>query len=154
MPMSNATASARLPGLARRLVDAGLAEPGLIAALSDEARDQQTPLVALLATRTKISEARLAEAAGEEFGLPILDLAAFDRDLLPKEHLNETLIRKHHALPILQRGSRLFVAISDPTNLSAPTSSSSPPALPSRRCWWSTTSSTGSSRTPSMPRWQ
>jgi hypothetical protein len=103
--MSNATASARLPGLARRLVDAGLAESGLIAALSEEARQQQTPLVALLATRTKISEARLAEAAGEEFGLPIFDLAAFDRDLLPKEHLNETLIRKHRALPLIKRGN-------------------------------------------------
>ncbi len=112
-------AAARLPGLARRLVDAGLAEPGLITALAEEAREQHTPLVALLATRTKISEARLAEAAGEEFGLPIFDLAAFDRDLLPKEHLNETLIRKHHALPLLQRGNRLFVAISDPTNLTA-----------------------------------
>ncbi|AGA34229.1 Type IV fimbrial assembly, ATPase PilB [Thioalkalivibrio nitratireducens DSM 14787] len=117
--MPNPVSSVRLPGLARRLVDAGLAETAAIAALVDEAREQQTPLVAMLATRTKIPEGRLAEAAGDEFGLPVFDLAAFDRDLLPKEHLIETLIRKHHALPLLQRGNRLFVAISDPTNLSA-----------------------------------
>jgi type IV pilus assembly protein PilB len=39
--------------------------------------------------------------------------------LLPKEHLIEPLMRKHHALPLLQRGNRLHIAISDPTNLSA-----------------------------------
>ena len=116
---NSVTAASRLPGLARRLVDAGLAEPSLIAALAEESREKRTPLVALLARRTKIPEARLAEAAGEEFGLPTLDLGAYDRELLPREHFNETLIRKHHALPLLQRGNRLFVAISDPTNLSA-----------------------------------
>jgi type IV pilus assembly protein PilB len=110
--------SVRLPGLARRLVDAGLADAGTIAALAEEARVQQTPLVGLLATRTNIPEARLAEAAGEEFGLPVLDLAAFDREQLPREHLIEALMRKHHAMPLLQRGNRLYVAISDPTNLS------------------------------------
>ncbi len=117
--MQNATASEHMPGLARRLVDAGLAPPDLMAAVSKEAREQKIPLMVLLATRTEIPEARLAQAAGEEFGLPVFDLGAFDRELLPREHLNEELIRKHHALPLLQRGNRLFVAISDPTNLHA-----------------------------------
>lgn len=116
--MLNPVSSVRLPGLARRLVDAGLTDANAIAALAEEAREQQIPLVGLLATRTNIPESRLAEAAGEEFGLPVLDLAAFDRELLPKDHLIETLIRKHHAMPLLQRGNRLYVAISDPTNLS------------------------------------
>jgi type IV pilus assembly protein PilB len=117
--MQNPYPSARLPGLARRLADAGLADSAHISALVDEAVEKQTPLVALLATRTNIPEDRLAEAAGEEFGLPVFDLDAFDRDLLPKEHLIEPLVRKHHALPLLQRGNRLHIAISDPTNLSA-----------------------------------
>ncbi len=117
--MQNPYPSARLPGLARRLADAGLADSAHISALVDEAVEKQTPLVALLATRTNIPEDRLAEAAGEEFGLPVFDLDAFDRDLLPKEHMIEPLVRKHHALPLLQRGNRLHVAISDPTNLSA-----------------------------------
>jgi type IV pilus assembly protein PilB len=117
--MLNASASEHMPGLARRLVDAGLAPPDLMANLAKEAREQKVPLVLLLATRTNIPEAQIAEAAGEEFGLPVFDLAAFDREFLPREHLNEELIRKHHALPLLQRGNRLFVAISDPTNLHA-----------------------------------
>jgi type IV pilus assembly protein PilB len=96
-----------------------LADSAHISALVDEAVEKQTPLVALLATRTNIPEDRLAEAAGEEFGLPVFDLDAFDRDLLPKEHLIEPLVRKHHALPLLQRGNRLHIASSDPTNLSA-----------------------------------
>ena len=117
--MATPLPTARLPGLARRLADAGLADQAQISALAKEAAETQTSLVGLLATKTRIPEARLAETACEEFGLPVLDLAAFDRDLMPKEHLIENLIRKHHALPILQRGSRLYVAIADPTNLSA-----------------------------------
>lgn len=117
--MSTPSPNSRLPGLARRLADSGLAEQSQISALAQEALEKQTSLVALVATRTRIPDARLAETASEEFGLPVLDLTALDRDLLPKEHFIENLIRKHHALPVLQRGNRLYVALADPTNLSA-----------------------------------
>jgi type IV pilus assembly protein PilB len=117
--MQEPSVAARLPGLARRLADAGLADSGQLAALVEEAGKGQVSLVELLATRTKIPQERLAQAASEEFGLPVFDLDAFDRELLPKEHLIEPLMRKHHALPLLQRGNRLHIAISDPTNLSA-----------------------------------
>jgi type IV pilus assembly protein PilB len=117
--MQKPSVSARLPGLARRLADAGLADSAQLAALVEEAGKSQVSLVELLATRTKIPEDRLAQAASEEFGLPVFDLDAFDRELLPKEHLIEPLMRKHHALPLLQRGNRLHIAVSDPTNLSA-----------------------------------
>jgi type IV pilus assembly protein PilB len=117
--MQKPSVSARLPGLARRLAEAGLADPAQLAALVEEAGESQGSLVELLATRTKIPEERLAQAASEEFGLPVFDLDAFDRELLPKEHLIEPLMRKHHALPLLQRGNRLHIAVSDPTNLSA-----------------------------------
>lgn len=33
--------------------------------------------------------------------------------------VDEKLVRKHHALPLYKRGNRLFVAVSDPTNLQA-----------------------------------
>ncbi|NOY67710.1 MAG: type IV-A pilus assembly ATPase PilB, partial [Gammaproteobacteria bacterium] len=33
--------------------------------------------------------------------------------------VDEKLVRKHNALPMLKRGNRLFIAISDPTNLQA-----------------------------------
>jgi len=56
---------------------------------------------------------------GSEFGMPIFDLSALDPESLPREHLSEELLRTQNAVPIAQRGSRLFVAISDPTNAEA-----------------------------------
>ncbi|WP_018864710.1 MULTISPECIES: type IV-A pilus assembly ATPase PilB [Thioalkalivibrio] len=117
--MSKTTTAPRLPGLAKRLVDAGLIAEDIAAQIAEESRAQQTPLMALLASKGQVSEARLAEAAAEEFGLPVLDLSCFEPELLPKDHLNEKLIQKHHALPIMQRGNRLYIAVSDPTNLGA-----------------------------------
>ena len=38
---------------------------------------------------------------------------------IPKDLVDENLIRKHQTLPLLKRGTRLFVALSDPTNLQA-----------------------------------
>jgi len=117
--MSNTTTTARLPGLARRLVDAGLIAEDIAVQLVEESRTQKTALMALLAQKGKVAEARLVEAAGEEFGLPVFDLAAFDPELIPRDHVNEQLVEKHHALPLLQRGNRLYIAVSDPTNLGA-----------------------------------
>ena len=52
----------------------------------------------------------------EELGVPLLDLGAIDVATLPLELVNERLVIKHRALPIHRRGTRLFVALSDPTN--------------------------------------
>ncbi|MGM0552868.1 MAG: type IV-A pilus assembly ATPase PilB [Pseudomonadota bacterium] len=117
--MSKTTTAPRLPGLAKRLVEAGLIAEDIASELVEESRTQQTPLMALLASRGQVAEARLVETAAEEFGLPVFDLNAFEPELLPKDHLNEKLIQKHHALPLMQRGNRLYIAVSDPTNLGA-----------------------------------
>lgn len=117
--MSNTTTAPRLPGLAKRLVASGLIAEDIASRLVEESHAQQTPLMGLLASKGQVAEARLAEVAAEEFGLPVFDLGCFEAELLPKEHLNEKLIQKHHALPLMVRGNRLYIAVSDPTNLGA-----------------------------------
>ncbi|WP_018948899.1 type IV-A pilus assembly ATPase PilB [Thioalkalivibrio sp. ALMg11] len=117
--MANTTTAPRLPGLAKRLVEAGLIAEDIASQLVEEAQSQQTPLMTLLASKGQVAETRLVEAAAEEFGLPVFDLGSFDAELLPKDHLNEKLIQKHHALPLMVRGNRLYIAVSDPTNLGA-----------------------------------
>lgn len=117
--MANTTTAPRLPGLAKRLVEAGLIAEDIASQLVEEAQSQQTPLMTLLASKGQVAEARLVEAAAEEFGLPVFDLGSFDAELLPKDHLNEKLIQKHHALPLMARGNRLYIGVSDPTNLGA-----------------------------------
>ena len=54
-----------------------------------------------------------------EFGFPALDLRAFDRRRLPHSVLSAELAARHNALPLVRRGQRLHVAVSDPANVSA-----------------------------------
>lgn len=108
-----------LGGLARRLVADGL--------LAEEvARDQQQkatktgmPLVSLLVDGKFITANKLAEAASVEFGAPLVDLNAIIIDQTIAKSVNEKVIKKANALPIYSRGKKIFVAVSDPTNLQA-----------------------------------
>jgi type IV pilus assembly protein PilB len=55
--------------------------------------------------------------AAEEYGLPLIDVRVLDPEVLENGLLSENIIRKHHVLPIQKRGNKLYVAVSDPTNL-------------------------------------
>lgn len=108
-----------LGGLARRLVADGLIDDAAARDAQRTAQQQKIPLVRFL-IETKLAKARdVAAAAAEEFGDPLLDLATIDLTAIPKELLNESLITKHQVLPLMKRGSRLFVAVADPTNQQA-----------------------------------
>lgn len=109
----------QLPGLARRLVNESLLSFEKAAEAVQSASKQKIPLISYF-VQTKLIDARtLATAASDEFGVPVVDLDALSLDSLPKELVNEKLIRKHKALPLYKRGTRLFVAVSDPANLQA-----------------------------------
>ncbi|MEJ2670518.1 MAG: ATPase, T2SS/T4P/T4SS family, partial [Gammaproteobacteria bacterium] len=73
--------------------------------------------VTYLVTNQLASARSIALAASDEFGVPFFMLEALDLDAIPKDTVPEKLIRQHHALPLLRRGNRLFIAVSDPTNL-------------------------------------
>lgn len=51
--------------------------------------------------------------------MPLLDLSAFDLATTPKDLVDNDFGRRYNALPLAKRGSRLFVAVADPANLSA-----------------------------------
>lgn len=108
-----------LPGLARRLVNEGVMTHEKASDAVQAANKLKIPLITYL-VQNKISDARfIASIASEEFGVPVLDLDAISLDSFPKDLVSEKLIRKHRALPLYKRGTRLFVAVSDPTNLQA-----------------------------------
>jgi type IV pilus assembly protein PilB len=112
-----ATQTVPLMGLARRLVDDGTLEAHVAVRSSDEARKQGLPFVSYL-VRNAIADAQIvAMSAAEEFGVPLFDVSSIDFDGIPKDLVKERLIQKHNALPLLKRGTRLYVAVSDPTNL-------------------------------------
>ena len=108
-----------ISGLARRLIQDGLIELEAAEKYSLEAAKARRPLVSYLVKENIVSAEAIAAAAASEFGIPIIDLDALDPSMVPEGLVNEKLIRDHHAFPLFQRGKRLFVAVSDPTNRAA-----------------------------------
>src|SRR5690606_26531731 len=67
--------------------------------------------------QNKLAKGRaVAELASDQFGVALLDLAALDKESLPKELVSEKLARQHRVLPLSKRGTKLYVAISDPAH--------------------------------------
>jgi len=108
-----------LSGLAKRLVNEGVCSAEVAADASMQCREKQQTFISYIIEQRLVSAYRAAAAASEEFGIPLLDLDALDPTTLPKGLIKESLITKHHALPIQKRDTRLFVAIADPTNIQA-----------------------------------
>lgn len=113
----NAPASV-LSGLARRLVtDSLISEEQAQKALS-KSKTGKIPLVFEL-IHQGVAAKDIALAASSEFGSPLIDLDTITTDNLPKDLVDTKLIKKHHVLPLYKRGNRLFLGVSDPTNLHA-----------------------------------
>ncbi|WP_415902932.1 type IV-A pilus assembly ATPase PilB [Neptuniibacter sp. QD29_5] len=108
-----------LSGLAKRLVNEGVCSAEVAADASLQSREKQQTFISYVIEQRLVSAYRAAAAASEEFGMPLLDLDALDPSSLPQGLINDSLISKHHALPLQKRDNRLFVAISDPTNIQA-----------------------------------
>ncbi|KAF0808940.1 type IV fimbrial assembly protein PilB [Alcanivorax sp. S71-1-4] len=108
-----------MSGLARRLVsESVLAEDRARDALAG-ARQEKLSLVTYIVRKGLARAADVSRIVAEEFGDPVIDLSAFSPEMLVKGLVDHKLVEKHRVLPLFRRGSRLFVAVSDPTNLQA-----------------------------------
>ena len=114
-----ATEPIPISGLARRLVDEGVVDSDAAISAIEEAKNAAMPLVSYLVQNKVVDAKSIAASAAHEFGVPLFDLSVFDAESIPKDLVKEQLIRQHNALPLVRRGVRLFVAVSDPTNLQA-----------------------------------
>jgi type IV pilus assembly protein PilB len=115
-----ATASqSNLAGLPRRLVQDGIVSEEVLQDATEKAKTAKMTLIAYLVNE-ELAEARaIAVAAAHEFGVPLLDLDAIEIDLEVIRSVDQKLINKHRVLPLVKRGQRIFLGISDPTNLQA-----------------------------------
>ncbi len=116
--MNNAVIG-QLSGLAGRLVAEGLLTTEAATDAQQKASAENTPFVRYLVEQKGVNGQQLAEVASHEFGVPLFDITAFNRIHFPDGLVEARLVSKHHALPLFRRGSRLFIAVSDPTNLAA-----------------------------------
>ncbi|MBK9469244.1 MAG: type IV-A pilus assembly ATPase PilB [Gammaproteobacteria bacterium] len=115
----NVNTSPPLTGLARRLVHDGILDEHVARSALQDSRQRKEQFVAHLVERNLADSLRVAEAASDEFGTPLLDLTAFNMDASPKNLVDAKLVEKHHTIPLYRRGNRLYLAVSDPTNLHA-----------------------------------
>ncbi|WP_085212823.1 type IV-A pilus assembly ATPase PilB [Methylomagnum ishizawai] len=108
-----------LSGMAKCLVKEELLSDTDAHSHFEEALRKSVPFVTHLVSNKILDSLTIANAASKEFGIPLFDLNAMMPEMLPLKSVSEKLIRKHHALPLFLRGNRLFLAVSDPTNLQA-----------------------------------
>ncbi|MCD8523686.1 MAG: type IV-A pilus assembly ATPase PilB [Saccharospirillaceae bacterium] len=108
-----------LTGLPRRIVEQHLVNSHQAQEIINKAKQDKIGFVAAAVASGYIKSRAIALLASEEFGLPVMDLAAFDLELIPRELVSKDLIEKHRVLPLFQRGTRLFVAQSDPSVMMA-----------------------------------
>ena len=108
-----------LSGLARRLVLDGLLDETAAGEHFQKALGKKQPFVSYLVDHKLVPSNAIGLSAAQEFGVSLLDLNALELDMDIVKLVKEDLIRKHHALPIFKRGKRLYIGLSDPTNLQA-----------------------------------
>ena len=112
-------AELKLNGLPRKLVIDGLLdEEAAISALTASVKEKVS-FTSYLVSNNILSATKIAMETSKEFGLPVFDLDAIDPEAIPRDIVDDKLIKKHHALPLYKRGNRLYIGISDPMNLAA-----------------------------------
>jgi type IV pilus assembly protein PilB len=104
-------------GLPEKLVQDGLLDEASMADAQRAAKDNRQNLVSYLVAKNIVEAREIAIAASQMFGVPLLDLDAVQVDLDTVRLVADKLLQKHRVMPLMKRGRRLFVALSDPTNL-------------------------------------
>ena len=106
-------------GLAHQLISEGIVSEANMKTAQSESQQQQIGLVSYLVDHKLADAYHLAKMLSQAFGDPLFDLDALSNDVVPKDLVDEKIVRKFNALPLFKRGQRLFVALSDPTRVDA-----------------------------------
>jgi type IV pilus assembly protein PilB len=108
-----------LTGLPQRLVQDGVVSEEEAVAALNAAKDKKSHFVTQLVGAGAARPRDIAAAAAGEFGVPLFDLDALPIDLEVTRLVSDKLLAKHRVLPMFRRGKRLFLGVSDPTDLHA-----------------------------------
>ena len=117
--MAAVNIGANLTGLSRAMVTQGLLTPGEGESLLSQSRSSGETFIAHLLRTRRFRADQVASFAASTFGFPFLNLDAVDVSILPRTSVDSKLQHKHSVLPLFQRGNKLFVALSDPSNMQA-----------------------------------
>ena len=113
------TSKSPLTGLARALVSQGMLPETEAESVWGKAVGSGESFVTELLKGRHFKAIQIAEFAAMAFGYPLFDLAAIDPESLPLNVLDPKLAQKRRMVALYQRGNKLFIGASDPTNLQA-----------------------------------
>ena len=108
-----------MSGLARALLQAGHLSTTQAETLNKKSITEKSPFIDALLQSGDIDTRTLAAFCSETFGYPIMDLAAFNINLLPEKIIDAKLMQGQRVIALAKRGNKVSVAISDPTNIQA-----------------------------------
>ena len=106
-------------GLARALLQANRLTNAQVDHILKKSQTEKTAFIDSLLQSNHIPARDLASFCSETFGYPLLDISAFNIHSLPEKIIDARLIQTLRVIPLVKRGNKIAVAISDPTNLQA-----------------------------------
>ena len=109
----------KLTGFPRKLVMSGVIEEEVAKSAFIQSQTDKNSFIEQVTSKDKSLSTDIAITASTEFGLACLALNEVNIDSGIIQLVDSELISKHQVLPLYKRGSRLFVAISDPLKLNA-----------------------------------
>ncbi len=119
MKMAQTKPKIMLNGTLKKLIASSvLTEEAAIDAV-ETSKKRRIPLFTYLVENDIAPANELAYISSQEYGVPLFDISVMDLKSLPLKLIEEKLIHKHNVLPLYQRGSKLFIAIADPVNVTA-----------------------------------
>jgi len=106
-------------GLIANLTAANLLPVANLQVILASALSENKTLVHYLVENNLIDSLALAKFCAKEYDIPLVEFEHLMLDEIPEEFIDHKLIEKHHALPIYSKQKTLYIAMSDPTNLTA-----------------------------------
>lgn len=106
-----------ITGIARRLVLDGALDADAARKAMDAASKARKPLATWLTEKKLVSQAALTAANSHEFGVPVFDPTSMEPSMSAVRMVSEELIQKHGVLPLFKRAGRLYVGVTDATDV-------------------------------------
>jgi type IV pilus assembly protein PilB len=117
--MATHAATRNISGLARALAQHGVMSEHDAEVLQSQAQSAGVTFAEQVLTGKRMTAQQLAVFGSRAFGIPLLDLNAFELDHIDKAYFDVKIAQTRRVLPLYKRGNKLFVALSDPANLQA-----------------------------------
>ncbi len=107
-----------LPGIARALVQAQVLKPAQALDIQVKAETAERKFIDEMLASNVMNSITLAKFCSTQFGLPLMDLDAFNQDWTPQNLISVKLITQGFLIPLAKRGNKITIAVSDPTDQS------------------------------------